>query len=57
VNKDEMGEAHSRVREMPNGFSFSRDHLEDLGAVRGIILKWIFKNKLGGYGLISFGSG
>jgi hypothetical protein len=39
------------------GVLMKRDHLEDLGIVGSIILKWIFKKWDGGHGLDCSGSG
>jgi hypothetical protein len=50
-------ESTPSVREMPNAYSFSADQSEDLGTVRRIILKQIFKNRLVDCGLISSDSG
>jgi hypothetical protein len=33
------------------------DHLEDLGVLESIMLKWIFKNRMTCHGLVCSGSG
>jgi hypothetical protein len=57
MKKHEKRGSHRWLGRLEIHVSFSRNCLEDLGVFGRIILKWIFKNRMGGCGLNLFGSG